>query len=77
MTILLPNLWHRFYLLMILNVSYLLRVLILHMGLGWIGNAVCLTHGFKNRNGQRTGKEADYRFYGPTGVGSMVKPMMS
>ena len=34
-------------------------------------------HGFKNRNGQRTGKEADYRFYGPTGVGPMVKPMMS
>ena len=36
-----------------------------------------VANGFKNRNGQRTGKEADYRFYGPTGVGPMVKPMMS
>ena len=26
------------------------------------------SHGFKNRYGQRTGKEGDYRFYGPTGV---------
>ena len=37
----------------------------------------CNKHGFNNRNGQRTGKEANYRFYGPTGVGPMVKPMMS
>ena len=34
-------------------------------------------HGFKNRNGQRTGKETDYWFYGLIGVEPMVKPMMS
>ena len=34
-------------------------------------------HGFKNWNGQRTGKEIDYWFYGPIGVELMVKPMMS
>ena len=40
-------------------------------------NIMSQHHGFKNRNGQRTEKETDYRFYDPTGVGPMVKPMMS
>ena len=35
------------------------------------------THGFKNRYGGRTGKIANYRFYGRTGVRPMVEPMTS
>ena len=34
-------------------------------------------HGFKNRYGGRTGKIANYRFYGRTGVRAMIEPMTS
>ena len=34
-------------------------------------------HGFKNHYGQRTEIESDSWFYGWTGVGLMVEPMMS
>jgi hypothetical protein len=34
-------------------------------------------HGFKNRTGERTGKESGSRTSGPTGVGPMVEPVTS
>ena len=34
-------------------------------------------HGFKNRYGEKTGKETDYWFFGPTGVRPVVKPVTS
>ena len=36
-----------------------------------------LTHGFKNQYGERTKKQTNYWFSGPTRVRSMVKPVMS
>ena len=34
-------------------------------------------HGFKNRYIERTGKETEYQFFGPTGVRPMVQPVTS
>ena len=34
-------------------------------------------HGFKNQYGERTGKVANYQFYGQTEVRPMVEPMTS
>ena len=36
-----------------------------------------VTHGFKNRTGERTGKESGSRTSGPTGVGPVVEPVTS
>ena len=36
-----------------------------------------VTHGFKNRTGERTGKGSGSRITGPTGVRSVVEPMTS
>ena len=39
--------------------------------------AIIYIHGFKNRYGEKTGKETDYWFFGRTGVRSVVKPVTS
>ena len=36
-----------------------------------------ISHGFKNRTGERTGKGSGSRTSGPTGVGPVVEPVTS
>ena len=68
------NLMQRFY-----SSILWLETIFPNSSFSWRSCCICMCgrHGFKNRYGQRTGIESDSRFYGRTGVGLMVEPMMS